>query len=51
MKYILKAELNGSFPGSPDHYYVRLTPDEWETLQDQFKGRWKDTREQALEDE
>ena len=50
MKYYIKRIMEGSFPGSPDVDYVRVDAEEYQRLNSMFRGRWKDTKEQADED-
>lgn len=49
MEYLLKLSMSGAFPGSPDHDYVVLTGYERDWIWDRFRGRWRDTPEDARE--
>lgn len=47
MEYMLKRTMSGEFPGSPDHDYVLLTSEEFDMVRDMFRGRWRDTPDDA----
>ena len=50
LKFIIHRIMDGSFPGSPDHDYVQISDDEMHIIWEMFKGRWRDTKEQAERD-
>jgi len=50
MQYFIKRTMEGSFSGSPDHDYAKVTEDEYHIISEMLKGRWRDTKEQAEKD-
>lgn len=46
LRIFLKRIVEGGFPGSPDCDYVELSAKEAAKVDEMFKGRWCDTKEQ-----